>query len=179
MRGGGEPPAHLLGERLPGVAANEAQLELALLNLVTNALDAMPQGGVLTLAVDEAPHGVRIRVHDTGSGIAAEMLPRIFDPWVTTKPAGRGTGRKADLCRKAATNQDRRHFGLDRVRDPLHREAHGRCTARRRTDRGQELGQLLRGPAVEGGHAQLIASTTRVWLWKPDTPRVRAISPYV
>jgi two-component system NtrC family sensor kinase len=81
-----------IGEHLSGVAANEAQLQLALLNLVTNALDAMPQGGVLTLAAHETAHGLRIRVHDTGSGIAAEMLPRIFDPWVTTKPAGRGTG---------------------------------------------------------------------------------------
>ena len=92
-----------IGEHLPGVAANEAQLQLALLNLVTNALDAMPQGGVLTLAVDETAHGVRIRVHDTGSGIPAEMLPRIFDPWVTTKPAGRGTGLGLTITRDVVT----------------------------------------------------------------------------
>jgi two-component system NtrC family sensor kinase len=92
-----------ISARLSGVAANEAQLQLALLNLVTNALDAMPQGGVLTLAADETAHGLRIRVHDTGSGIPAEMLPRIFDPWVTTKPAGRGTGLGLTITRDVVT----------------------------------------------------------------------------
>jgi two-component system, NtrC family, sensor kinase len=88
-----------IGDHLSGVAANEAQLELALLNLVTNALDAMPRGGVLTLATDDEAYGSRITVHDTGSGIAAEMLPRIFDPWVTTKASGRGTGLGLTITR--------------------------------------------------------------------------------
>ena len=64
-----------IADRLPDVAANEAQLELALLNLVVNALDAMPHGGTLTLAADRGPNGVRIEVQDTGSGIAADVLP--------------------------------------------------------------------------------------------------------
>jgi two-component system NtrC family sensor kinase len=81
------------------VAADEAQLELALLNLVTNALDAMPDGGTLTLAASNAGNRVRIEVRDTGSGIDAAVLPRIFEPWVTTKPAGRGTGLGLSITR--------------------------------------------------------------------------------
>lgn len=81
-----------IADPLPDIAANEAQIELALLNLVTNALDAMPDGGTLTLAAEPAPGGVCLKVADTGSGISAEVLPRIFEPWVTTKAAGHGTG---------------------------------------------------------------------------------------
>ena len=86
------------------VAADEAQLELALLNLVTNALDAMPQGGTLTLSATSAGGRVRIDVHDTGSGIDPSVLPRIFEPWVTTKPAGRGTGLGLSITRDLVTS---------------------------------------------------------------------------
>lgn len=69
------------------------ELEQALLNLAANAVDAMPDGGVLRLTVDETGNGhVRIRVADTGEGIHPEVLPRIFDPFYTTKEEGRGTG---------------------------------------------------------------------------------------
>jgi len=84
---------------LANVAADESQLELALLNLVTNALDAMPAGGTLTLTARMAEHRVKIDVCDTGSGITPDVLPRIFEPWVTTKPAGRGTGLGLSITR--------------------------------------------------------------------------------
>jgi signal transduction histidine kinase len=89
---------------LPGVAANEAQLELALLNLVTNALDAMPDGGTLTLAATNTGGRVRIDVRDTGTGIDAAVLPRLFEPWVTTKPTGRGTGLGLSITRDLITS---------------------------------------------------------------------------
>ena len=88
-----------IADHLPAVVASEAQLELALLNLVVNAIDAMPQGGTLTLAADRATATVRIRVQDTGAGIAADILPRVFEPWVTTKPAGRGNGLGLSIAR--------------------------------------------------------------------------------
>jgi two-component system NtrC family sensor kinase len=88
-----------IADPLPAVVASEAQLELALLNLVVNALDAMPQGGTLTLAADRATETVRIQVQDTGAGIAADILPRIFEPWVTTKPVGRGSGLGLSIAR--------------------------------------------------------------------------------
>ena len=89
---------------LGSVAADEAQLELALLNLVTNALDAMPTGGTLTLAASNAGDRVRIEVRDTGAGIDSAVLPRIFEPWVTTKPAGRGTGLGLSITRDLVTS---------------------------------------------------------------------------
>jgi two-component system NtrC family sensor kinase len=74
-------------------------LELALLNIVINALDAMPQGGALTLIAEPAAQGVRIQIRDTGTGIPADVLPRIFEPWVTTKAVGRGTGLGLSITR--------------------------------------------------------------------------------
>jgi two-component system NtrC family sensor kinase len=92
-----------LAQRMASVAADEAQLELALLNLVTNALDAMPEGGTLTLEARMADGRVRIDVGDTGSGISTDVLSRIFEPWVTTKPAGRGTGLGLSITRDLIT----------------------------------------------------------------------------
>jgi signal transduction histidine kinase len=81
-----------LGGELPPIWADFEELELAMLNLVTNSLDAMPDGGALTIQARPSSDGVRIEISDTGIGISKELLPRIFDPWVTTKAAGRGTG---------------------------------------------------------------------------------------
>jgi signal transduction histidine kinase len=92
-----------LAESMANVEADEAQLELALLNLVTNALDAMPGGGTLTLEARMANDRVRIDVRDTGSGISTDVLSRIFEPWVTTKPAGRGTGLGLSITRDLIT----------------------------------------------------------------------------
>lgn len=77
---------------LPPITADATQLEMALFNLVTNALDAMPHGGALSIAATAQPAGVRIEVADTGTGIPAAVLDRLFDPWVTTKAVGHGSG---------------------------------------------------------------------------------------
>lgn len=77
---------------LPHILADARELELAMLNLVTNSLDAMPDGGALTIQAVSCPEGVRIEIADTGTGISPDLMPRIFQPWVTTKPPGRGTG---------------------------------------------------------------------------------------
>ena len=80
------------------------ELELALLNLGVNARDAMPNGGVLSLAVrhvrlsgEAEVDGLRgefiaVELMDCGTGIAPEVLPHVFDPYFTTKDAGKGTG---------------------------------------------------------------------------------------
>jgi len=81
-----------IAEDLPAVKADATQLEMALLNLVTNALDAMPDGGTLSIAAAARPEGVRLEVADTGSGIPAAVMDHLFDAWVTTKPTGQGTG---------------------------------------------------------------------------------------
>jgi CheY-like chemotaxis protein len=77
-----------------------AELETALVNLVINARDAMPDGGDITVAAANTtlPDGtdagdyVAISVEDTGTGIAPDVLSKIFDPFFTTKPIGKGTG---------------------------------------------------------------------------------------
>jgi signal transduction histidine kinase len=79
-------------ESLPVIRADATQLEMALLNLVTNALDAMPGGGTLSIEATRAGTGVRLEISDTGPGIASSIIDRLFEPWVTTKPPGRGTG---------------------------------------------------------------------------------------
>lgn len=69
------------------------QLRQVLLNLFLNAIEAMETGGTVTVRLDRPPSGgARIVVADTGSGITAENLPHIFDPYFTTKPAGTGLG---------------------------------------------------------------------------------------
>jgi len=80
------------GEDLPQVLADRGQLEQVVINLITNAIDAMPGGGQLTLRTRSAGEMVRISVSDTGVGISPEQLERIFIPFHTTKEVGKGTG---------------------------------------------------------------------------------------
>jgi two-component system sensor histidine kinase AtoS len=79
-------------EGVPAVRADRDQLRQVLLNLVTNAYDAMPEGGLVVLEVATDPDGVRITVADTGSGIDDEALDRLFEPFFTTKAKGIGLG---------------------------------------------------------------------------------------
>jgi signal transduction histidine kinase len=89
-----------IDDGLPAVDANAPQLELALLSLVTNALDAMPAGGTLSIRGSATEAGVRLDVSDSGPGIAADLLPHLFEPWVTTKPVGHGTGLGLGIVRE-------------------------------------------------------------------------------
>jgi two-component system cell cycle sensor histidine kinase/response regulator CckA len=76
------------------VTADGAQLTQVLLNLATNARDAMPDGGVLTLSSRETGRDGRVHltVHDTGHGMTAEVLDRAVEPFFSTKPKSQGTG---------------------------------------------------------------------------------------
>jgi two-component system NtrC family sensor kinase len=88
---------------LPTIRGHRDELEMALLNLFTNAIDAMPGGGALRVGASPGEDGVIIVLTDTGGGISPELLPRIFDPWVTTKPEGRGTGLGLSIARDVVT----------------------------------------------------------------------------
>jgi len=86
---------------LPSIQANADHLKQVFLNLVLNAIDAMPQGGTLRLrtGLDWLPSdgqdetlAVRIEFSDTGEGVPAETLPHLFEPFVTTKEQGSGLG---------------------------------------------------------------------------------------
>ncbi len=93
-----------LGEDLPLARADANQLEMALLNLAVNARDAMPEGGLLTIAAERESlrHGhhsklipgqyVRLSVADTGAGMDAHTLERAIEPFFSTKGIGKGTG---------------------------------------------------------------------------------------
>lgn len=80
---------------LTPVSADPELLSLALENLVTNALEAMPKGGNLEIAIAVEPNRVHLTVKDTGAGIAPGDLSRVFDPFFSTKPQGTGMGLTA------------------------------------------------------------------------------------
>jgi signal transduction histidine kinase/CheY-like chemotaxis protein len=90
---------------IPPVEANEARLGQVFLNLVTNASQAIPVGdaenNVIRIVTGTDAHGrVSIEVSDTGTGIPAENLPRIFDAFYTTKGIGAGRGLGLSICHR-------------------------------------------------------------------------------
>jgi signal transduction histidine kinase len=89
---------------LPDIVASTQDIESALLNLVTNALDATPRDGDIELTGEARASGSRpgvlLRVRDNGSGMSPEVAARVFDPFFTTKPVGQGTGLGLSLARQ-------------------------------------------------------------------------------
>jgi two-component system sensor histidine kinase HydH len=79
-------------DALPALRADRDRIKQVLLNLVLNAIDAMPSGGRLTMGGAASGTAVTLTVTDTGSGIPPELLPRVFEPYVTTKTKGLGLG---------------------------------------------------------------------------------------
>ncbi|GLX88002.1 hypothetical protein Pfra02_05710 [Pseudomonas fragi] len=85
--------AHIY-DQAPGATlyADARQLKQALLNLIINAIDAMPEGGQLSVGIDQKDGYTVISIADSGEGIALDMIERIFTPFVTTKASGTGLG---------------------------------------------------------------------------------------
>jgi hypothetical protein len=84
-----------IDDDLPLVLADAGRMTEVFVNLLNNAIDAMPAGGTLAVRASvkrDVPAGVRVEVADTGCGISPDDLPRIFDPFFTTKQPGHGTG---------------------------------------------------------------------------------------
>jgi len=107
---------HLRGRRVdvvkdfasnvPTVQADRQQLRQVFLNLLTNASDAMSGGGTLTLRTrlstlgDDEQSAAMIEFIDTGTGIDADDVSKIWEPFFTTKPEGKGTGLGLPICRR-------------------------------------------------------------------------------
>ena len=107
------------------VRASRGELQQVFANLISNALDAMPHDGVLTLRVNELPPGrgagIQIEIEDTGSGIAEADLGRVFEPFFTTKP-DTGTGLGLWVAREIV----QKHGGTIVVTSPTRKgERHG------------------------------------------------------
>jgi two-component system NtrC family sensor kinase len=85
---------------LPRIHADPTQLEMALLNLVTNALDAMPGGGILSISGTADANRIHLEVSDNGPGLPVQVMDHLFDPWVTTKPKGQGSGLGLAIVRE-------------------------------------------------------------------------------
>jgi len=81
-----------LGDAVPNIQAGQGDLEQLFLNLATNARDAMPTGGVLSIKADAVGDDIAILIHDTGCGIPAESMSLIQEPFFTTKKHGNGLG---------------------------------------------------------------------------------------
>jgi PAS domain S-box-containing protein len=89
----------------PIIYADRQKLRQVFLNLLTNASDAMPHGGTLTVrsrpdTLEGGKAAVRIEVADTGVGIPAQYLSKVFDPFFSTKEEGQGTGLGLAICRR-------------------------------------------------------------------------------
>jgi signal transduction histidine kinase len=106
-----------LDDDLPRVPCDPEQIEQVLLALIMNAVDAMPHGGNLWIETrlnhDESQ--IDIQVRDDGSGIAPDVLPQIFEPFMTTKERGRGVGLGLAISRGIVE----RHNGRIQVESEL------------------------------------------------------------
>ena len=82
-----------LSDQLPQIVVDHTQIQEVFLNIILNAIDAMPEGGELRVTSMMKDHQcVRLQFADTGSGISSEHLDKVFDPFFTTKDASKGTG---------------------------------------------------------------------------------------
>ena len=84
------------------VSADAAELLQVVLNLLTNAMDAMESGGEIDVLVAAQADTASLSVRDSGRGVAAEHLPHLFAPFFTTKEPGRGTGLGLSVCAEIA-----------------------------------------------------------------------------
>ena len=98
------PKYDVVRDYQPAIAlANANQLQQIVVNLVVNAIQAMPAGGRIVVATGPGgPGRVRFSVTDDGEGIAPEIAKRIFEPFFTTKPEGQGTGLGLSICYQIA-----------------------------------------------------------------------------
>ncbi len=99
---------------VPEVRGDRGKLEQVFINILSNALEAMPEGGKLSLSTALRDGMVEATVTDTGTGIAQENVSKVFEPFFTTKEVGSGTGLGLYLCH-GIINQHHGHIELSSV----------------------------------------------------------------
>jgi|SRR5579862_3797465 len=136
-----------LAEDLPPLQCDPAQIEQVLLALITNAMDAMPQGGNIWLEArfKEPDAEIEIEVRDDGPGMAPDLLTRIFEPFFTTKDTGHGVGLGLAISRGIVE----RHRGRLEVQSEL-----GKGTRFSITLPAPDRGEALAGVMAETGLLQ-------------------------
>jgi len=116
-----------LAEGLPKVRGDSGHLQQVFMNLITNAVAAMNEGGVLTISTrlsEHNDHNVEILFKDTGHGIKKEHRDKIFDPFFTTREVGEGTGLGLSACYGIVTNYGG-YMTFDTVTEEEDRERKG------------------------------------------------------
>lgn len=88
----------IIAPQLSPVLGSVHHLQQVFLNITINALQAMPEGGVLSIITEQTGSEIKIKFTDTGQGIPPDILPKIFDPFFTTKEVGKGTGLGLSVC---------------------------------------------------------------------------------
>jgi signal transduction histidine kinase len=95
-----------LAETLPSIKGSINHLQQVFLNLLINARDAMPTGGTVTVTTEVKDFKAYIHFTDSGTGIAPENMPKLFNAFFTTKEAGKGTGLGLAICQKIISNHN-------------------------------------------------------------------------
>jgi signal transduction histidine kinase len=95
-------------EVLPRIKVYGSELNQVWTNLIVNAVDAMPEGGTLQVRTKKEPTDILVEIRDNGSGIPPDLKSRIFEPFLTTKPVGEGTGLGLDTVARIV----RKHRGI-------------------------------------------------------------------
>lgn len=115
MRHQGIELEEALDPDLPSMWARDSGMRSVCMNVVLNAVQAMPDGGRLRVSTAERDGGLEFTVQDSGPGISEDVLERIWDPFFTTKPPGQGTGLGLPVTAAIV----RRHAGSIRVDHPV------------------------------------------------------------
>ena len=106
MRAKGAQVSTQFADGLPAAHAVGAELNQVWMNLIDNALDAIPAGGHVAVVAEAGQNQVVVRITDDGAGVPAEIMGRIFDPFFTTKDVGKGTGLGLDIVRRILRRHD-------------------------------------------------------------------------
>ena len=84
--------------QLPEIIGDAGKLQQVFINIISNSIEAMPEGGTVSIATFAQGDELTVKISDTGTGIKAENISKVFDPFFTTKEIGSGTGLGLYLC---------------------------------------------------------------------------------